>query len=146
MREHQFDFGTKRSQVQILSPRPVSAQCVSVTRMIFVHGVQKFPIFHRAISELGENWGSLGEKKASRMGAERWRRAGNGAPLFFFIPQFFPSWARSSKPCAACAASSSRRRSAWAHMRSVTLASPWPMRVATATASMLFVNSMVACV
>ena len=24
------------------------------------------------------------------MGAERWRRAGNGAPLFFFIPQFFP--------------------------------------------------------
>ena len=38
---------------------------------------------------MGENWGSLGEKKASRMGAERWRRAGNGAPLFFFIPQFF---------------------------------------------------------
>ena len=32
----------------------------------------------------------MGEKKASRMGAERWRRAGNGAPLFFFIPQFFP--------------------------------------------------------
>ena len=24
------------------------------------------------------------------MGAERRRRAGNGTPLFFFIPQFFP--------------------------------------------------------
>ena len=56
----------------------------------FVHSASKALLFHRAISELGENWGSLGEKKASRMGAERWRRAGNGAPLFFFIPQFFP--------------------------------------------------------
>ena len=33
---------------------------------------------------------TLREKKASRMGAERRRRAGNGTPLFFFIPQFFP--------------------------------------------------------
>ena len=56
----------------------------------FVHSASKTLLFHRAISELGENWGSLGEKKASRTGAERWRRAGNGAPLFFFIPQFFP--------------------------------------------------------
>lgn len=58
--------------------------------MFFIQNIQKSPLSHRAISELGENWGSLGEKKASRMGAERWRRAGNGAPLFFFIPQFFP--------------------------------------------------------
>ena len=64
----------------------------------------------------------------------------------FLSPNSSPSWARSSKPCAACAASSSRRRSAWAYMRSVTLASAWPMRVATATASMLFASSMVACV
>ena len=56
----------------------------------FVHSASKTLLFHRAISELGENWGSLGEKKASRMGAERRRRAGNGTPLFFFIPQFFP--------------------------------------------------------
>ena len=55
----------------------------------FVHSASKTLLFHRAIGELGENWGSLGEKKASRTGAERWRCAGNGAPLFFFIPQFF---------------------------------------------------------
>ena len=56
----------------------------------FIHSASKTLLFYRAISELGENWGSLGGKKASRMGAERRRRAGNGAPLFFFIPQFFP--------------------------------------------------------
>ena len=55
----------------------------------FVHSASKIMLFYRAISELGENWGSSGEKKASRTGAERGRRAGNGAPLFFFVPQFF---------------------------------------------------------
>ena len=83
-------FGTKRSQVQILSPRPIPAQCANIARMFFIQNIQKSPFSCRAISELGENWGSLGEKKASRMGAERRRRAGNVAPLFFFIPQFFP--------------------------------------------------------
>ena len=51
----------------------------------FVHSASKTLLFHRAISELGENGGSLGEKKASRRGVERRRCAGNGAPLFFCV-------------------------------------------------------------
>ena len=83
-------FGTKRSQVQILSPRPFfRAMCKRCTEF-FVHSASKTLHFHRAISDLGENWGSLGEKKASRTGAERRRCAGNGAPLFFFIPPILP--------------------------------------------------------
>ena len=57
-------FGTKRSQVQILSPRPFfRAMCKRCTDF-FVHSASKTLLFHRAISELGENWGEFGRKES----------------------------------------------------------------------------------